>query len=336
MAGSTISRVARLLLACFSLSTMMALGVVAQAQTYPTKPIRLIVPWPPGGGVDTAARIISAAPGASVWASRSSSRTSPAPRAISAPRSPRSEKPDGYTLLMGSVSPNAVNPHLYAARLRSRQGLRLHRATSTRCRASWWCRPRRRQHRAGTRRLRESQPGQAQFRVRRRRLLAASVRRHVQCGDQYRRRPRRLQGHGARPRRRWSRARSTPARSADLPAVRRRPGKLKALAVRLEGRNPAMPERAHAGRSRHPRRLHVDLLRRHGARPRRRRTSSKSLNKEINAILQTEEIKTASPRWRPSPARFAGGIQGRSCSPRWSATARSSSSPAPASRLTSR
>ena len=31
----------------------------AHAQNYPNQPIRLIVPWPPGGGVDTSARIIA-------------------------------------------------------------------------------------------------------------------------------------------------------------------------------------------------------------------------------------------------------------------------------------
>ena len=31
----------------------------AFAQTYPAQPIRMIVPWPPGGGVDTSARIIA-------------------------------------------------------------------------------------------------------------------------------------------------------------------------------------------------------------------------------------------------------------------------------------
>ena len=43
-------------------AALFAVAAFAQAQQgYPTRPIKLIVPWPPGGGVDTAARIIVAA-----------------------------------------------------------------------------------------------------------------------------------------------------------------------------------------------------------------------------------------------------------------------------------
>jgi tripartite-type tricarboxylate transporter receptor subunit TctC len=38
---------------------LLAPAGAAQAETYPSKPIKLIVPWPPGGGVDTSARMIS-------------------------------------------------------------------------------------------------------------------------------------------------------------------------------------------------------------------------------------------------------------------------------------
>jgi hypothetical protein len=48
------------LLASFYLAVPMLLGAgAAQAQDYPNRPIRLIVPWPAGGGVDTSARIIA-------------------------------------------------------------------------------------------------------------------------------------------------------------------------------------------------------------------------------------------------------------------------------------
>jgi len=36
-----------------------ACGAPVNAQTYPTKPIRLIVPYPPGGGTDFVARIVA-------------------------------------------------------------------------------------------------------------------------------------------------------------------------------------------------------------------------------------------------------------------------------------
>jgi tripartite-type tricarboxylate transporter receptor subunit TctC len=86
-----------------------SLSVAAIAQNYPTKPVRIIAPYPPGGGADTAARIIAQAltentkqqfivdnrPGASGQIG-----TELAARAA----------PDGYTLLLGNVGPNAILP----------------------------------------------------------------------------------------------------------------------------------------------------------------------------------------------------------------------------------
>jgi tripartite-type tricarboxylate transporter receptor subunit TctC len=97
---------------CLAAIFVMCAGL-AQAQSYPTKPIRMIVPWPPGGGVDTAARIISQPLseriGQPIIVENRPGAGGNIGTALAA-----QEKPDGYTLLMGSLSPHAVNPHLYA------------------------------------------------------------------------------------------------------------------------------------------------------------------------------------------------------------------------------
>jgi len=85
----------------------------AEAQTYPSKPIRMIVPWPAGGGVDTAARIISQPLSERIGQPIVIENRPGAGGNIGTALAAQ-EKPDGYALLMGSLSPNAVNPHLYA------------------------------------------------------------------------------------------------------------------------------------------------------------------------------------------------------------------------------
>jgi tripartite-type tricarboxylate transporter receptor subunit TctC len=95
----------------FAAALMMAAGM-AQAQSYPTKPIKLIVPWPAGGGVDTSARLIaeplSQRLGQPIIIENKPGAAGNIGTALAA-----KEKPDGYTLLQASLSPNAVNPHLY-------------------------------------------------------------------------------------------------------------------------------------------------------------------------------------------------------------------------------
>jgi len=84
----------------------------AQSQSYPNKPIRLIVGFPPGGGTDVVARII--APGLSenlgqpVVIENRPGATGTVAAAMVA-RSPA----DGYTLMMGHVSVNAIAPSLF-------------------------------------------------------------------------------------------------------------------------------------------------------------------------------------------------------------------------------
>ena len=85
---------------------------ICAAQTYPTKPVRLIVPFTPGGSTDILAR--------SVAQSLSDSLNQPflidnrpgAGGSIGAEAAARAPA-DGYTLLMGHIGTLAVNPSLY-------------------------------------------------------------------------------------------------------------------------------------------------------------------------------------------------------------------------------
>ena len=81
----------------------------AWAQGYPSKPIRLIAPYPPGGGIDASARIIGQALteqlGQQVIVENRPGATGRIGTEIAA-KSPA----DGYTLLLGSGAPNAVIP----------------------------------------------------------------------------------------------------------------------------------------------------------------------------------------------------------------------------------
>lgn len=94
---------------------LITLGLLcgqAQAQNYPTKPMRLIVPTAPGGGYDFVGRVLaeklSAELGqAMVVENRTGSGTVVGTQAAAA------AAPDGYTLLMGGLANIAFTPGLY-------------------------------------------------------------------------------------------------------------------------------------------------------------------------------------------------------------------------------
>jgi tripartite-type tricarboxylate transporter receptor subunit TctC len=99
------------------LATLLGIAGWAAAQTdsatYPDRTIRLMVPWPPGGGVDTTARMLSDGLSQRLGQSIFVDNRAGAGGNIGTEVAARS-KPDGYTLLMSSISPNAVNISLYS------------------------------------------------------------------------------------------------------------------------------------------------------------------------------------------------------------------------------
>jgi tripartite-type tricarboxylate transporter receptor subunit TctC len=93
-------------------AALFAVAATANAQTYPNKPVRMIVGFPPGGGTDVVARVISAKLqewyGQAVLVENRPGATG----TIGADAVAKSA-PDGYTLIMGHVNSHGIAPNLF-------------------------------------------------------------------------------------------------------------------------------------------------------------------------------------------------------------------------------
>jgi tripartite-type tricarboxylate transporter receptor subunit TctC len=89
------------------------LTVPAAAQTYPSRPIKMIVPFPPGGPIDTMARLLGQQL-TQRFAQQVVIDNRPGAGSMLGTRAVAAAEPDGYTLLFGSSGSLAVAPALYA------------------------------------------------------------------------------------------------------------------------------------------------------------------------------------------------------------------------------
>jgi tripartite-type tricarboxylate transporter receptor subunit TctC len=104
-----MSRLIRLVLSAFVAMSASA----AWAQSYPARPIRLLVSFPPGGAADLVARVVGLSMGARlgqpvVVENRPGSNGNLAGELVA------TAAPDGYTLMLGNSALFGINPHLYA------------------------------------------------------------------------------------------------------------------------------------------------------------------------------------------------------------------------------
>jgi tripartite-type tricarboxylate transporter receptor subunit TctC len=95
------------LLVAWLLSSSLAL-----AQGFPTRPVTLVVPFPPGGGTDTGGRILAEQLGKRWGQTVVVENKGGAAGQIGADFVAKA-RPDGYTLLLGNIGTQAINPSLY-------------------------------------------------------------------------------------------------------------------------------------------------------------------------------------------------------------------------------
>jgi tripartite-type tricarboxylate transporter receptor subunit TctC len=101
----------------FALTLALSLGAMAHApahaQAFPARPVTLVIPFPPGGGTDTGGRLLaeqlSRRWGQPVIVENKAGGSGQIGAGYVA-----KAKPDGYTLLLGNIGTQAINPSLYA------------------------------------------------------------------------------------------------------------------------------------------------------------------------------------------------------------------------------
>jgi tripartite-type tricarboxylate transporter receptor subunit TctC len=97
----------------FVLAALAAASTLALAETWPTKPIEWVVPYPAGGGTDTVARALAQSMGDVLGQPVVINNKPGAATNIGADYTARA-KPDGYTLMSADTATLAANPFLYS------------------------------------------------------------------------------------------------------------------------------------------------------------------------------------------------------------------------------
>src|SRR5688500_13340973 len=93
----------------------LALSLLAQAQEFPARPVRIVVPWPPSGNVDITARTVAPALGEALGQSVVVENRAGAAGAIGSAAVAKSPA-DGYTLLLGSSGTITAGPAVWKNR----------------------------------------------------------------------------------------------------------------------------------------------------------------------------------------------------------------------------
>lgn len=106
----------KVLFNAFVIAAFFAAANVSHAQSYPAKPVRILVGYAPGGGVDTTARIVAAALG-ELWGSTVVVENRPGAAGNIATEVTAKAPPDGYTLVLCNIGTHGITPARFAGKL---------------------------------------------------------------------------------------------------------------------------------------------------------------------------------------------------------------------------
>src|SRR5688572_15463912 len=95
-------------------TALAAAAFCCAAQNYPSRPIRMLIPFPPGGGADINGRLIGKAL-TERWGVQIVIDNRPGASNMIASEIVARSAPDGYTLLMATAT-HAINPSMFAKR----------------------------------------------------------------------------------------------------------------------------------------------------------------------------------------------------------------------------
>jgi len=101
----------------FAALAILAASQNAMAQNYPVRPIRVLIPFAPGGATDIVARMIEPKVSRALGQPLVVDNRAGAAGNIAVELTAQAQ-PDGYTLLVGNISTNSINPILFAGRMK--------------------------------------------------------------------------------------------------------------------------------------------------------------------------------------------------------------------------
>src|ERR671926_380490 len=106
-------RRSRLIIAALALAASVLADAASAQGNYPSKPIRMIVPFPPGGGTDILSRLVANKLTETMgWQMVIDNRGGAGGNL--GLQAAAQAAPDGYTMVMGQTSNLAINPSLYS------------------------------------------------------------------------------------------------------------------------------------------------------------------------------------------------------------------------------